>query len=508
MGGDWNILLITLDQWRADHLGAVGHPVLRTPALDALAEDGVLFRRHYTQASPCGPARASLFTGLYLHNHRSLRNGVPLDDRHANLAREARKAGHDPLLFGYTDTSLDPRGLAPDDPALATYEGVLPGFSAGQVLTEEPWPWVKDLEAKGYKIPAEPREMWKPRDPEDPRGVARYTAAHSETAFLTDQALRHLTGAARAPWFLHLSYLRPHPPYIAPEPYDRMYAAEDMAAPVRKASRAEEASIHPWLAWQIEQIWSLPQLRHDHRRTASLDETGLRNLRAVYCGMITQVDDQLARLFQAVKDAGTWDRTLVIVTADHGDQLGDHWLIGKDGFFEASFHIPLLIRDPRAPKAARGRTVDAFTEAVDVFPTLLDWLDRPSLPQLDGRSLMPWLHGETPSAWRQAAHWGYDFRDLRGGKPERALGLASEDCHLLVTRGPRWKYVHFTGLPPLLYDLERDPQEMADLAGDPAHAEIVRQCAQELLSWRMRHDDRTLSHLHLGPGGVFARSPA
>lgn len=508
MGEGWNILLITLDQWRADHLGAAGHPVLRTPALDALAADGVLFRRHYAQASPCGPARASLFTGLYLHNHRSIRNGVPLDDRHANLAREARKAGYDPLLFGYTDTSLDPRTVAPDDPALGTYEGVLPGFSAGLVLTEQPWPWVKDLESRGYRIPAAPRAMWDPRDPADPRGQTRYTAAHSETAYLTDQALRHLSGPARAPWFLHLAYIRPHPPYIAPEPYDRMYAAEDMAPPARKPSRDAEGATHPWLAWQIQQTWSLPQLRHDYRRTADLDETALRHLRAVYCGMITQVDDQLARLFQAVKDAGDWERTLIVVTADHGDQLGDHWLIGKDGFFEASFHIPLLVRDPRAPKAARGRAVDAFTETVDVFPTVLDWLGRPAPIQLDGRSLMPWLSGETPADWRDTAHWGYDFRDLRGQKPERALGLGPEECQLTVARGRRWKYVHFAALPALLYDLESDPGETRDLARDPAHADTLRRCAQDMLSWRMRHDDRTLSHLHLGPGGLFARPPA
>src|SRR5713101_7021166 len=133
-----NVLLITLDQWRADCLSAMGHPCLRTPHLDRLAADGVLFRRHYTQASPCGPARASLLTGLYAHNHRSVRNGIPLDDRHSNLARELRKAGYDPVLFGYTDTAVDPRLYPRGDPALDTYEGVLPGFTPGLVLWTRP----------------------------------------------------------------------------------------------------------------------------------------------------------------------------------------------------------------------------------------------------------------------------------------------------------------------------------------------------------------------------------
>ena len=116
-----NILFITADQWRGDCLSALGHPCLRTPNLDRLAAEGVLFRRHYSQATPCGPGRASLYTGLYLHNHRSVINGTPLDARHSNFALEARKAGYDPALFGYTDISPDPRTLPAGDPALTTY---------------------------------------------------------------------------------------------------------------------------------------------------------------------------------------------------------------------------------------------------------------------------------------------------------------------------------------------------------------------------------------------------
>jgi arylsulfatase A-like enzyme len=105
-----NVLFITADQWRGECLSVLGHPIVKTPHLDALAAEGTLFRRHYAQATPCGPSRASLFTGLYLQNHRSVMNGTPLDDRHANIARETRKAGYDPALFGYTDIGADPRG--------------------------------------------------------------------------------------------------------------------------------------------------------------------------------------------------------------------------------------------------------------------------------------------------------------------------------------------------------------------------------------------------------------
>ncbi len=105
-----NVLFITADQWRGDCLSALGHPMVRTPNLDALAADGVLFDRHYANAAPCGPSRASLHTGMYLQNHRSGTNGTPLDARHTNWALEAATLGYDPVLFGYTDTSRDPRG--------------------------------------------------------------------------------------------------------------------------------------------------------------------------------------------------------------------------------------------------------------------------------------------------------------------------------------------------------------------------------------------------------------
>jgi arylsulfatase A-like enzyme len=506
-----NVLLITLDQWRADCLSAAGHPCLKTPHIDSLAAEGVLFRRHFTQASPCGPARASLLTGLYAHNHRSVRNGIPLDDRHTNLAREARKAGYDPILFGYTDTSVDPRLYAPDDPALATYEGVLPGFARGMVLSMELGPWLADLARKGYALPAKPRDIWLPRDAGGKLAgptfaPPRYAARDSETRFLTDAALAYLDEREEG-WLVHLSYLRPHPPFIAPEPYNAMY--DPAAAPPfrRAADPMQESAQHPWLAYHLAKIHAAPLPEQERPLFGSLDDAALRQLRATYYGMISQVDDELGRLFAALRASGAYERTLIIVTTDHGEQLGDHWMIGKDGYFDAAFHIPLAIRDPRAPPAARGRCIDAFTEAIDIVPTVLEFLDLAAPPQLDGRSLGPFLAGTTPAGWRREVHWEYDFRDLRHLGPETALGLDSEQCALAVIRDERYKYVHFAGLPPLFFDLASDPDELRDRAGEPAYLPLVLAYAQKLLSWRMRHEERTLSHLHLGPGGVVARPP-
>ena len=135
---DRNILFIVLDQWRADALGCAGNPLIRTPHLDSIAADGVLFARHFAQCAPCGPSRASLLTGQYQHNHGVMRNGTPLAARFTNLALECRKAGYEPALFGYTDTAVDPARHPPNDPALRSYEQVMPGFRPSSICPSVP----------------------------------------------------------------------------------------------------------------------------------------------------------------------------------------------------------------------------------------------------------------------------------------------------------------------------------------------------------------------------------
>ena len=163
------VMFIAADQWRGECLSAAGHPLVRTPHLDALAAEGVLFRNHYCQASPCGPSRTSMLTGMYLMNHRSGRNGTPLDARHTNLALEVRKGGYDPTLFGYTDTSVDPRRYPPDDPALKTYEGPMPGYRIGMIFDDYMNAWMNDLRHKGYDFKGR-EDVFKPRDVALPAG--------------------------------------------------------------------------------------------------------------------------------------------------------------------------------------------------------------------------------------------------------------------------------------------------------------------------------------------------
>src|SRR3954453_18671931 len=149
-----NILLVTLDQFRADCLSCAGHPVVHTPALDDLARQGVRLAHHYSQAAPCSPGRAALYTGTYQMNNRVVANGTPLDTRFDNIAHAARRAGYQPALFGYTDQGVDPRTVEdPADPRLSTYEGVLPGFDAILDLSDWQRVWFEWLRSRGYDEP-------------------------------------------------------------------------------------------------------------------------------------------------------------------------------------------------------------------------------------------------------------------------------------------------------------------------------------------------------------------
>ena len=498
-----NILFITADQWRADCLSAVGHPIVRTPNLDALAAEGVLFEKHFANAVPCGPSRASLHTGMFLQNHRSGTNGTPLESRHTNWAKEAAATGYDPVLFGYTDTSLDPRELEKEDPWLKTYEGPLPGIRPLVIMGETPYPWTNWLKANGFPVPEPISRAYgaRPDGPEyedgapAPRPLA-YPEAFDEPNYLVDRCIEYIR-AADTPFIAHLSILRPHPPFVAPEPYNAMY--DPLAVPgfSRLATPDQEASQHPWLAYQL----SRRQFR------ASADERKMRRLKAVYFGLMSEVDAALGRLFEFLKRSRRWDDTLIIFTSDHGEQMGDHWLLGKCGYFDASYHIPLIVRDPRQrAHATRGSRVRSFTENVDIMPTMLNAIGCPVPLQCDGRPLAPFLEGSgTPSNWRTEAHWEFDFRDPTDAAVEVKLGLTLHQCTMNVIRDSAYKYVHFTKLPPLLFDLRKDPDEFVNCANDPDYLPVMLQYAQKLLSWRMNHDEHALTHIALTHEGPVER---
>ncbi len=495
-----NILLVTADQWRGDCLSAVGHPTVQTPNVDALAAEGVLFRRHFAAASPCSPARAAIYTGLLQMNNRVCTNGSPLDRRFDNLALAARRTGYDPTLFGYTDVSLDPRGVDIHDPQSTSYEGVLPGFTVRQSLPEHEKQWLSWLRARGH-ADALDRAVHIPdvmTHPDATSAPPQYSKDETQTAFMAGEFLRWQS-EQDAPWFAHVSFLRPHPPFGVPEPYNTMFAPSEGPAYARAPSRIEEAQIHPLVAFGMANQKKSSFIYGAEGPVSDWSEADIDIIRAVYYGMIAEVDAQLGRIFDTLRERGDWNNTIVVFTSDHGEMMGDHWAFGKGGFHDGSYHVPLVIRDPSA--TARGVQVDAFTSAVDLMPTLCARLGVTPANHVDGRSLLPFLDAETPANWRDAAFWEFDFRDIEHGQQESHFGLPSNACNLAVVRDEAFKYVHFAGLPPLLFDLAGDPTELRNLAEEPAYLRTRLDYAERLLSLRARHLDQTLAYTTLTEQG-------
>ena len=256
-----NVLLIVVDQWRGLMLPKLGADYLKVPNIDRLSEEGVTFRNHFTQTAPCGPARASLLTGLYQMNHRAVQNTIPLDARFTNLGHELRKGGYDAALVGYTTTTPDPRTTGPSDPRFLVLGDIMDGFrpvGAFEPYKDAYFGWVA---SQGYKLPENREDIWLPegRTPAGEPGSgatarpSRMPKELSDTAWFTERGLTYLKSRAGKPWFLHLGYYRPHPPFIAPAPYHAMYRPEDMPKVVRAASAAEEAKQHPLLGYYVEQ---------------------------------------------------------------------------------------------------------------------------------------------------------------------------------------------------------------------------------------------------------------
>ncbi|WP_142850214.1 phosphoric/sulfuric ester hydrolase PehA [Telmatospirillum sp. J64-1] len=511
-----NVLLIVVDQWRADFIPHLmrrqgREPFLETPNLDRLCREGVTFRNHVTTAVPCGPARASLLTGLYMMNHRAVQNTVPLDSRHFTLGMALREVGYDPALIGYTTTTPDPRATSVNDPRFLQLGDIMEGFRSVGSFEPDMEGYFGWVAGQGYPLPPERTDIWLPEGEDSIPGAtdrpARIPRELSDTSYFTDCALRYLHGKRGNPFFLHLGYWRPHPPFVASAPYHALYRPEDMPAPIRAETPDSEAAQHPLLRFYIDNIRQGSFFQGAEGSGAAMDEAAIRQMRATYCGLMREVDDGLGKVFAHLDETGQWDDTLIIFTSDHAEQLGDHYLLGKIGYFDESFRIPLVIKMP-GNDARAGAVESAFTESVDIMPTILDWLGGEVPRACDGRSLLPLLHGQRPADWRTELHYEYDFRDIHYSAAETGTGVSMDEASLCVVQDERYKYVHFAALPPLFFDLRDDPHQFTNLAEDPAYAGLVKDYAQKALSWRLRHAERTLTHYRATPRGLEKRVTA
>src|SRR5262245_7438348 len=494
-----NVLWIMADQLRWDYLSCYGHPTLHTPHIDRLATRGVRFERAYVQSPFCGPSRMSYYTGRYCRSHGATWNGFPLRVGEPTLGDHLRPLGVRSVIVGKTHMIPDVKGMEwldidPHSPigvtiaecgfepfdrddGLHPYGGIDPSPAYDNYLRrlgfegDNPWDdWANSAEGDDGEL----LSGWLMRYS---NLAARVPEEHSETPYMTSRAMEFMTQAGDQPWLCHLSFIKPHWPYIVPAPYHNMYGANQILPPIR--SEAERQSGHPvFRAYQNTRIC----------RAFARDEVRQRVIPA-YMGLIKQIDDQMGRLFGWMEERGLFDNTMIVFSSDHGDYLGDHWMGEKDLFHDQSVRVPLIVYDPR-PDAdgARGTASRALIEGIDLAPTFLEFFGGEPKPHiLEGRSLAPLLQGAAPSAWRQYAISEYDYAT----RPARLdLGIRQQDARLIMVCDQRWKYVHCEGFRPILFDLEIDPEELNDLGDDPACEEVRRRMHEAIFSWARQHHNR------------------
>jgi len=439
-----NILLITADQFRADCLGCAGHPVVETPYLDQLAAEGVRFRAAYTAVPACMPARAAILTGMDQWNHgRLMAAGAEYLHFPATLPGELGKAGYQTAIVGHMGQV----------PRRALY-----GFQQG-VIFEDYLRWLERHSGGAYSyegLGISPNS-WVARPSNLPEHL-------HVTYWKTSQAIEFLERRdPTRPFFLWLSYIRPHAPFDAPGEYFAMY---------RDHPDLPEPAVGDWARVFDRRVDDIDAPR-TRRRPAEI-----RRAQAGYFGNITFVDHQIGRLLNYLRASqpAAYANTLILFTSDHGEMLGDHYHWRKTYAYEGSARIPFIVRPPASWGLPGGVVRDEPVELRDVMPTLLDAAAHPIPGSVDGASLLPLVRGESPP-WRPFVQGEYTICYTR------------ETGMQYVTDG-REKYIwfHHTGQEQF-FDLRSDPRECRDLSRDPAVRERIEQWRARLAEINERRGD-------------------
>ena len=496
-----NILFIMYDQLRFDYLGCAGHPHLETPHFDRVAAMGVRFTNAYVQSPICGASRMCYYTGRYASSHGAQWNGFPLRVGEVTLGDHLREAGMDCWLIGKTHMKVDAKGMArlglTEESIIGARQAEcgfdvwvrddgLWGEGPDGFYDEKRSPYNEYLKSQGYGAanPWASNANAGVKDGEIASGwmfdnadlPANIREEDSETPWLTTETIRFIE-QAQGPWCAHVSYIKPHWPYIVPAPYHEMYGVNHVGQPLR--SEVERENPHPVYAAYME-----------GKVARAFEDAEVRDkVIPAYMGLIKQCDDQLGRLLDYLEDSGRMDDTMIVLTSDHGDYLGDHWLGEKDMFHDPSVKVPLIVYDPR-PDAdgTRGTTCDALVEAIDLAPTFVDAAGGTVADHiLEGRSLTAHLHGKKAETRKfVVSEYDYSATPLC-----EKLGLATRDARMFMVFDGRFKLIHFEGgFRPMLFDLHKDPSEFHDLAKGAEHGAEIDRLYGYLGQWGRRMSQR------------------
>ncbi|MBI4025448.1 MAG: arylsulfatase [Verrucomicrobia bacterium] len=429
-----NIVLICVDQWRGDCLSIAGHPVVHTPYLNQIALYGARFNRAYAACPSCIPARASLYTGLTPRTHGRVgyQDGVPWNYPNT-IAGEFTRHGYQTEAIGKLHVFPERSQLGFQNVVL--HDGYIHYVRANQrnlELVDDYLPWLRQraghdatyfdhgLECNSYTA--------RPWDKDE--------ALHP-TNFIVTQGIDFLRRRdPRKPFFLLLSFHRPHPPFDPPAWALQQYLDQPMPDP----------PVGDWT--EIFAKWNEPH--QPNLRCGKLDPRLLHRARAGYYGCITHIDHQINRFMEALHEfeVPLARNTYLCFVSDHGDMLGDHHLFRKSLPYEGSARVPLILHGPAESGVKPNAAYDQVVELRDIMPTLLDCAGLPSPDSVEGRSFLPIARGESGVPWRDFLHGEHI--------------VYNESIHY-ITDGHE-KYVWFSGNGrEQMFDLDHDPHELCDI---------------------------------------------
>ncbi|MDA3962609.1 MAG: sulfatase-like hydrolase/transferase [Planctomycetota bacterium] len=440
-----NVLWLMADQWHAKALSCCGSQV-RTPHLDAIAADGVLFERAFAVNPICGPSRASFLTGQYCHTHglQGNNNVCYTGGGETNIGALFQRRGWRTALTGkahlprawvedgfefirYTDLcDADPR-----DPTTCHYF---------QYLCER---GLDGYYEEGYARPGTVGEN-------DGSGPADLPYEHSIERYTGDETLRFLRDGRddERPFFIKMSFQRPHAPMRPAREYYDKYDPASIELPANSAD------------WLENRFASKPEfirkkLQGSHYPYAH-GEDGLKRLIASYYALIEAIDAEIGRVVAELKEQGLYDNTIICFNADHGDFNGDHGLFHKNlGIYDSIQQIPFILRVPGGPKGVRR---SQLIESIDMYPTLCEVAGLAVPAGVEGTSLLPIVYDDAPGRDECLCEWSW------GNGPVPRINALRTDRYRLVY------YNHEVGGE--LYDHDQDPGEMFNLWLDPAYATV------------------------------------
>jgi arylsulfatase A-like enzyme len=437
-----NVVFILTDDQRGDALSCMGHPHLKTPRIDRLAEEGALFRNHFCTTSLCSPSRASILGGLYAHAHGVVNNFTDYPRDLPTFPRQLQAEGYATAYIGKWHMGEEDDSMRPGFDHFVTHRG------QGKYFDTE------------FRTNNGKREV-----------VLGYY-----TTVVTDMAIDWMAEREEenAPFLLMLGHKAPHSFYFPEPKYENTFdgvrvpypasafSLEDKPVWIKQRLNTWHGIYGPLFDWRKE----FP----DRSARAMLDFE--RMVRA-YWGTILSVDDSVGRIYDYLKEAGKLNNTLFIFTSDNGLLEGEHGMVDKRTGHDPSLHIPLVVRYPGLIEA--GKVVDAQTLTLDFASTILEICQAPALPKTQGKSWKK-LVSSGDEDWRTSWYYEYNYEKQFPYSPNvRAL------------RTDRWKYIrypHGDGSPDRhmaeLYDLQNDPEESTNLIASGGREKLIARLSGEL----------------------------